>query len=119
MIRLLNQAAGACRPGKVWGVGMGNKTEFATEVVGASIASKVTQSSAVVGTVGFLADINWIGLSGVAIAILGLLANLYFQARREKLEAVERQSREVREQARERREQAEHEARMRAYQAER
>lgn len=63
--------------------------ELAMEVVGASVANKTTVAGAVTGAVGWLAHVNWIGLSGVFIAILGFLVNCYFQYRRDKREAAE------------------------------
>lgn len=59
------------------------------EVVGAAAANKVTQAGAVAGVLGWLAQINWIGLSGVLVAVLGLAANFYFQHRRDKREQAE------------------------------
>lgn len=59
------------------------------EVVGASAANKATAVGAVTGAVGWLAKVNWLGLSGVFIAILGFLVNFYFQYRRDKREAAE------------------------------
>lgn len=63
--------------------------EIAMEVVGASVANKATAVGAVTGAVGWLAQVNWLGLSGVFIAIIGLLVNFYFQHRRDKREAAE------------------------------
>lgn len=63
------------------------------EVVGASVANKATAVGAVTGAVGWLAQVNWLGLSGVFIAILGLLVNFYFQYRRDKREQAEREER--------------------------
>ncbi len=63
--------------------------EIAMEVVGASVANKATVAGAFTGAVGWLAQVNWLGLSGVLIAILGLLVNFYFQHRRDKLEQAE------------------------------
>jgi len=33
--------------------------------------------------------VNWIGIAGVVVAMLGLLINFYFQVRRDRREAVE------------------------------
>lgn len=67
--------------------------EGMVEVVGAAVANKVTQAGAVAGFFGWLAQINWIGLSGVLIAVLGLAANFYFQHRRDRREQIESQAR--------------------------
>ena len=42
-----------------------------------------------VGLVGFFSQVNWIGVSGVVIAVLGLLTNLYFQVRKDRRESIE------------------------------
>ena len=68
---------------------MADRAEIAVEVLGASSASKVTQGGAVAGVFGWLASVNWIGLSGVLIALLGLLMNWYFQRRRDRRESAE------------------------------
>lgn len=59
------------------------------DVIGAAIASKVTQAGAFAGVFGWLAQINWIGVSGVLIALAGLATNYYFQHRRDKREQAE------------------------------
>lgn len=67
------------------------------EVAGASVSNKTTVAGAVTGAVGWVADINWIGLIGAAVAVLGLAANIYFQHRRDKREQEEREERRWRE----------------------
>lgn len=78
---------------------MSEKTGLALEVVGASVANKTTVAGAVAGAVGWLAQINWMGLCGVLIAVLGLIFNVYFQHRRDRREAFECASRVARESA--------------------
>lgn len=68
---------------------MADKTDLAMEVVGVSVANKATVAGAVTGALGWVAQINWIGLAGVIIAVLGLLTNVYFQHRRDKRETAE------------------------------
>lgn len=68
---------------------MADKTELAVEVVGVSVANKATVAGAVTGALGWVAQINWIGLAGVMVAMLGLLTNVYFQHRRDKRETAE------------------------------
>jgi hypothetical protein len=63
--------------------------ESIVEVVGASVASKGMLTGGAVGLVGFFSQVNWIGVSGVVIAVLGLLTNLYFQVRRDRREHAE------------------------------
>lgn len=59
------------------------------EVAGASVSNKTTVAGAVTGAVGWAADINWIGLIGAVVAVLGLAVNIYFQIRRDRREAIE------------------------------
>lgn len=68
---------------------MGGRTELATEVAGVSLANKTTITGALTGALGWLADVNWIGLTGVLVAVVGLAANIYFQVRRDRREAAE------------------------------
>lgn len=67
--------------------------EGVIEAVGASISSKMTMAGAAAGFFGWAAQINWIGLSGVLIAIAGLATNYYFQHRRDRREAAESNAR--------------------------
>ena len=67
--------------------------EGMVEVIGAAAANKATQLGAVTGVLGWLAQINWIGLSGVLIAVFGLAVNFYFQHRRDKREQAESSAR--------------------------
>ncbi len=68
---------------------MSDKAELAVEVVGASIANKATTAGAVTGVVSWLADANAIGLLGLGVAVLGLIANVYFSIRRDRRESAE------------------------------
>lgn len=63
--------------------------EGVIEAVGASVANKFTFGGAITGFLGWMAQINWIGLAGVLIALAGLAANFYFQHRRDKREQAE------------------------------
>ena len=45
------------------------------------------------GLVGFFSQVNWIGVSGVVIAVMGLMINLYFQVRKDRREHAESQAR--------------------------
>ncbi|MGY8831961.1 MAG: holin [Pseudomonadales bacterium] len=65
----------------------------ALETVGAAVAAKVTQGGAAAGFLGWVVQVNWIGLTGVLIALAGLAANLYFQHRRDKREEQESKER--------------------------
>ncbi|MGL5156268.1 MAG: holin [Aeromonas veronii] len=66
-----------------------NDPGIGLEIVGASVAQKTTFAGAVAGAFGWVAQINWVGLAGVLVAIFGLIANIYFQMRRDKRETLE------------------------------
>ena len=57
--------------------------------VAQSVATKVTVGSAFAGFLGWLAEVNWIGIIAVGVGILGYATNLYFQHRRDKREQRE------------------------------
>lgn len=63
--------------------------ESIVEVVGASVASKGMMVGGATGLVGWLSQVNWIGIAGVVVAVLGLLINLYFQVRKDRREGAE------------------------------
>lgn len=68
---------------------MNNPSGMVIESVGSSVASKTTVVGALTGVAGWMAQINWIGLAGVLVALMGLAANIYFQVRRDRREAAE------------------------------
>jgi hypothetical protein len=73
---------------------MANPTpESIVEVVGASVANKGMIVGAGAGMVGFFAQVNWIGVAGVVVAVLGLMVNFYFQVRKDRREHAESQAR--------------------------
>lgn len=78
-----------------------NMRDAAIEASAIGFTAKATQGGAAAGLLGWFVQVNWLGLTGVLVAVIGLVANLYFQRRRDK-----------REQERDRREHAEHLARM-------
>ena len=59
------------------------------EVVGASIANKGMAVGAATGMVGWLSQVNWLGVSGLVVAVIGLLVSTYFQIRRDRREHAE------------------------------
>ncbi|MEQ4616714.1 MAG: holin [Corticimicrobacter sp.] len=63
------------------------------EDVAIQAANRTTEAGAVTGFVGWLASVNWIGWAGVLIALGGLLANLYYQRRRDRRERTEHEAR--------------------------
>lgn len=79
---------------------MSSKTEIALEASaggistgGISIANKMMVAGGSTGFLAWLSQVNWIGWLGVAVAVMGLAANLYFQRRRDKREQAEHQAR--------------------------
>ena len=51
---------------------MANPTpESIVEVVGASVANKGMLVGGAAGMVGWLSQVNWIGIAGVAVAVVG------------------------------------------------
>lgn len=73
---------------------MANPTpESIVEVVGASVANKGMIVGGAAGMVGWLSQVNWIGIAGVVVAVLGLLVSTYFQVRRDRREHAESQER--------------------------
>lgn len=83
--------------------------EGVVDAIAVSISNKGMVGGALAGVFGWAAQVNWIGLCGVLIALAGLLGNLYFQHRRDKREQAEREERRWREER-------EHQARMTALQ---
>lgn len=63
-----------------------DKTSLAIEASALSASSKTTTLGAVAGTVGWAAQINWLGLIGALVAVVGLAVNFYFQHQRNKRE---------------------------------
>lgn len=68
---------------------MSGKTEIAAEVVGASVGNKLMATGAGTGLLAWAAQLNWLGLIGALVAVLGLAANVWFQIRRDRREAAE------------------------------
>ena len=63
--------------------------ESVVDAVAVSITNKGMLGGAIAGLYGWLAQVNWIGLGGVLIALAGLAANVYFQHKRDRREAAE------------------------------
>ncbi|MBV4553072.1 holin [Pseudomonas sp. SWRI102] len=69
---------------------MANPTpESIVEVVGASVANKGMLVGGAAGMVGWLSQVNWIGIAGVVVAVLGLFISTFFQIRRDRREHAE------------------------------
>jgi hypothetical protein len=67
--------------------------DVAAEAAAISVSGKTTLGGSAAGIAGWLASINWLGLSGVLIALAGLVVNVYFQMRRDRREAAESRER--------------------------
>lgn len=59
------------------------------EAVVVSAANKGMIVGGAAGFAGWLSQVNWIGMSGVAVAVLGLIISTYFQIRRDRREHAE------------------------------
>ena len=57
------------------------------EAVVLPAANKGMMVGAATGFAGWLSQVNWIGMSGVVVAVLGLIISTYFQIRRDRREA--------------------------------
>ncbi|MCE1001845.1 holin [Pseudomonas sp. NMI1173_11] len=72
---------------------MASNPEGLVEAVGASVASKGLYAGGVAGLVGWVTQVNWVGVGGVVLALLGFLVNTWFQIRKDRREAAESQAR--------------------------
>lgn len=61
-------------------------SEVAVDAAAISTSSKVTAGGGTAGLIGFATSVNWLGVGGFLVAVLGLLVNLYFQRRRDRRE---------------------------------
>lgn len=66
---------------------MASNLELATEATAVSVANKATGAGAAAGMAGFFANINWLGVTGVFVALAGFAVSVYFQVRRDKRES--------------------------------
>lgn len=67
--------------------------EVAIEAAGITVANKSMGVGAATGLLGFFASVNWLGLTGVLVGLVGLMANIYFQIRRDRRESAESRAR--------------------------
>jgi len=72
---------------------MAQVNEGVVDALAISVSNKGMLGGAITGLIGWLGQINWIGLGGFLIALIGLLANIYFQHRRDKRETFESHAR--------------------------
>ena len=72
------------------------RTDVALEVTAVSIGNKVMAGGALTGAAAWVAQINWMGLIGAAVAVLGFAASIYFQIRKDRRESRESEAREIR-----------------------
>lgn len=49
-------------------------------------AQRTTEGGAAVGVIGYLTSINWLGLTGLLIAVIGLWVQFHFQRKRDRRE---------------------------------
>lgn len=67
--------------------------EVAAEAAGITIANKSMGVGAATGLLGFVASVNWLGVIGAFVAIVGLAVNIYFQLKRDRRETAESRER--------------------------
>lgn len=65
---------------------MTDKAQTVVEAAVISVANKTTASAGAVGFIGWLSQINWLGLIGSMVAITGLVISTYFQWKKDKRE---------------------------------
>lgn len=63
------------------------------EEVAIGISNKSMIGGAATGFLGWLASVNWIGLAGVMVAFIGMVASIWFQWRRDRRESLESRER--------------------------
>ena len=63
--------------------------ESIVEAVGISVANKGLIAGGATGLFGWLSQVNWIGIAGVVVAVLGLVISTYFQIRKDRRESAE------------------------------
>jgi hypothetical protein len=64
-----------------------------SEQAGVQLSNATMTGGAVSGVVAWLMSIDWLGLLGATLAVLGFAVNLYFQARRDRRESRESEAR--------------------------
>ena len=68
-------------------------TDAVVDAAAISIANKTMAGGAGAGLIGWLMEVNWLGVGGLLVAIIGLVAQIYFHLRRDRREARESQAR--------------------------
>lgn len=76
-------------PQRIFRVRIRNFIEHIPDASAISVATKTTASAGAAGLYSWIASVNWIGVISVFVAVVGLVANLYFQRRRDKREHEE------------------------------
>lgn len=70
--------------------------DVAKDVAAASVGNKLMVGGGLTGFAGVVAQINWVGLVGTLVAVLGLVVSAYFQIRKDRRERQESEAREAR-----------------------
>ncbi len=76
-------------PQRIFRVRIRNFIEHIPDSAAISVATKTTVGAGTAGVYSWIASVNWIGVISVFVAVVGLVANLYFQRRRDKREHEE------------------------------
>lgn len=59
------------------------------EATVASAANKTTVVGGITSALGWVTQVNWVAVTGIVVAVAGLLVNMYFQLRRDRRESAE------------------------------
>lgn len=65
---------------------MSDKAKTVVEATVISLANKTTATAGLTGFIGWLSQINWLGLIGSMVAITGLVISTYYQWKKDKRE---------------------------------
>ena len=63
--------------------------DLVTESTIISLSSKTVTTSGTASFIAFMASLNWLGIFGLLVAIIGLMVNIHFQVQRNRREADE------------------------------
>lgn len=59
----------------------------------AQVSARATEVGGVAGFLGWLASINWLGLIGATVAVIGLIVSWYYKHKRDRREEAEHKAR--------------------------
>ena len=68
---------------------MTDRASAVVEATVASAANKTTVVGGITSALGWVTQVNWVAVTGIVVAVAGLLVNMYFQLRRDRRESAE------------------------------